>query len=144
MAAIIQWALKKALPSNVAIGFDDVLHALKTPDKYVLVNTLPLTNQSVLIKGTLAASEEEAFFDEYLNKYVERPKTVVLYGMNSCDPTVHEKQTQLLSLGISDIMIYSGGLFEWLLLQDIYGLNEFPTTSKASDLLGYRPKRRIF
>jgi len=131
------------MPSVSLIGFDDVLHAIKTPDKYVLVNTLPLTNQSVLIKGTLAASEEEAFFDEYLNKYVEKTKTVILYGMNSCDPTVHEKRTQLLSLGISDIMIYSGGLFEWLLLQDIYGQNEFPTTSKVVDLLAYRPRRKI-
>jgi hypothetical protein len=143
MASILQWALKKALPSNVSVGFEDVLHALKTPEKYVLVNTLPLTNQTVLIKGTLAASEEEAFFDEYLNKYVEKPKTVILYGANSCDPTVHEKRTQLLSLGISDVLVYSGGLFEWLLLQDIYGLNEFPTTSRVRDLLAYRPKQRI-
>jgi hypothetical protein len=143
MASLIQWALKKAMPSLPLIGFEDVLHALNRKDDYVLVNTLPLTNQSVLIKGTLAASEEEAFFDEYLNKYVEKTKTVVLYGMNSCDTTVHEKRTQLLSLGISDIMVYSGGLFEWLLLQDIYGQTEFPTNSKAADLLIYRPKRKI-
>lgn len=143
MASIIQWALKKVLPSNITIGFEDVLHALKTQDEYVLVNTLPATNQSVLIQGTLAASDEEAFINEYLNKYVEKTKTIVLYGLHSCDPTVHEKRTQLLSLGISDVVIYAGGLFEWLLLQDIYGLNEFPTKGTATDLLAYRPRRRI-
>jgi hypothetical protein len=32
---------------------------------------------------------------------------------------------------------------EWLLLQDIYGADEFPTTSKLLDILQYRPTRTI-
>jgi hypothetical protein len=29
-------------------------------------------------------------------------------------------------------------LFEWLLLQDIYGVDEFPTTIKENDILKYK------
>ena len=34
--------------------------------------------------------------------------------------------------------MYTGGIFEWLLLQDIYGKDEFPTTSEELDILKYR------
>jgi hypothetical protein len=30
-------------------------------------------------------------------------------------------------------------MFEWLLLQDIYGAASFPTTSKELDILKYKP-----
>ena len=32
-------------------------------------------------------------------------------------------------------------MFEWLLLQDIYGNDNFPTTSKDLDILKYKPKK---
>jgi hypothetical protein len=31
-----------------------------------------------------------------------------------------------------------GGIFEWLLLQDIYGKELFPTTKKEADLLKFK------
>jgi hypothetical protein len=96
-------------------------------------------SQSVLISGTLTAAEEEAFINDYLSNYTETPKTIVLYGKNGCDDSPRQKRAQLLSLGISDVYIYVGGLFEWGLLQDIYGTTEFPTTTKIDDLLVYRP-----
>ena len=40
--------------------------------------------------------------------------------------------------------IYIGGLFEWLLLQDIYGDDEFPTTTKIIDILKYKGKSNKF
>lgn len=144
MSSLIQWAFQQITPSwgNKSIGFEDVVNCIKHPDKYALINTLPFSDQSVLIKGTLLATEEEAFINEYLTKYVETPKIIVLYGRNGCDETPRQKQAQLLSLGISDVYIYVGGLFEWLLLQDIYGLNEFPTRGETKDLLAYRPPLR--
>ena len=33
---------------------------------------------------------------------------------------------------------YTGGLFEWLLLQDIYGSDMFKTTTEEVDHLKYR------
>jgi hypothetical protein len=46
-------------------------------------------------------------------------------------------------LGFENVYIYRGGMFEWLLLQDIYGFDEFQTTSKITDLLKYKPDGSI-
>ena len=60
---------------------------------------------------------------------------IIVYGMNSTDETIVKKYDQLIGLGFTNVYIYLGGLFEWLLLQDIYGLEEFTTTSKQLDIL---------
>ena len=39
--------------------------------------------------------------------------------------------------------LYSGGLFEWLLLQDIYGDENFHTTKKTLDILKFRPRQLL-
>jgi len=51
---------------------------------------------------------------------------------------VYKKYDQLVKLGFSNVFIYLGGLFEWLMLQDIYGYDEFPTTKKELDILKYK------
>jgi len=145
MSSLLQWAFQSAIPSlaNNSIGFDDLLYCIKSPDKYAIIHTMP-ASQSVLISGTLTAAEEEAFVNDYLSKYTETPKTIVLYGKNCCDDSPRQKRAQLLSFGISDVYIYVGGLFEWGLLQDIYGATEFPTTANIDDLLAYRPRPLVF
>jgi hypothetical protein len=139
MSYLLQWFIQSAIPSlgERAIGFDNLLYCLKHPEKYAIIHTMDATEQ-VLITGTLSPTEEELFIEEYLSKYMETPKKIVLYGKNCCDDSTRKKRAQLLSLGISDVYIYVGGLFEWLLLQDIYGVDEFPTTKIARDLLTYR------
>ena len=145
MSSLIQWAIQRMLPSfgDKSIGFEDVIHCIKSPAKYALIHTLPVSEQGVLIKGTLLAADEESFVNEYLSKYTEYPRTIILYGRNCCDDSPKHKQAQLLSLGISDVFIYVGGLFEWLLLQDIYGEAEFATDGKSMDLLVYRTRATI-
>ena len=64
---------------------------------------------------------------------------MIIYGKNSTDITVDSKEKQLEELGFEDVYVYSGGMFEWLLLQDIYGDQSFPTTSKTTDILMYKP-----
>ena len=118
------------------IGFERVLEAQKDPTKYVIINTLPNSEQQCLIAGTLAIQDEERVMNELLDSYVD--KTVVIYGRNAADVSPETKHKQLVGLGLRDILVYSGGLFEWLLLQDIYGSGEFRTTSKCGDLLAYR------
>ena len=54
------------------------------------------------------------------------------------------KYNQLMQLGFKNVYIYPGGLFEWLLLQDIYGNELFPTTNEEKDLLKYKSPKRIF
>ena len=49
----------------------------------------------------------------------------------------------MTTLGFQNIYLYVGGLFEWLMLQDIYGDKEFPTTSKQLDFLKYKPVKKL-
>jgi len=65
-------------------------------------------------------------------------KKLIIYGMNACDESLNYKYNQLAKLGFSNMYVYVGGLFEWLLLQDIYGDDNFPTTKKEPDILKYK------
>ena len=101
-------------------------------DKFVLLNTLPLNRQHYLIKGTLPGLEESVKMNEYLYKNKNIP--VILYGLDCNDTSVLKKFAQLKTLGFMNVSIYRGGLFEWALLQDIYGSN-FPTEGTLNDPL---------
>ena len=129
------------IPNSKKINFENMQYAIKNPNIYIILNTLSLDDQSCLIQGTLPASKEEQTINEMITQSNIPDKKIILYGRNTNDTTVQEKYKQLIFLGfldISDIFVYSGGLFEWLLLQDIYGIDEFPTTSKLIDILKYK------
>ena len=104
-------------------------------DTILLINTLDYDKQECLIKNTISASNEE----DLINKYLKRNKSIkiLIYGENCSDNKVISKYNQLYKLGFVNLYVYLGGIFEWLLLQDIYGDDEFPTTSKIIDLLKY-------
>ena len=119
------------------IGFEDIQYITKHKKKnYMLINTLNTTEQQCLIPNTISVKDEETVINKYLNKNI----TIIIYGKNSNDETIFKKYEQLLNLGFSNVFVYTGGLFEWLLLQDIYGKEEFPTTSDELDILKYRAK----
>lgn len=85
-------------------------------------------SQKLLIAGSLTAEIETKRVNEMLSNY-EYDTKIVVYGRNSRDyEKLLEKQKQLKSLGFRNVYIYLGGMFEWLLLQDVYGVKEFPTT----------------
>lgn len=132
------WGWFSSLVPPKKINFEYILKAIQSPEKYILINTLDILEQSCLIKGTASIEQEEKIINELLNKYQETAKIIILYGKNGGDDSVYIKHKQLLQLGIGEVVIYSGGLFEWLLLQDIYGVNAFPTTSKVLDILKYK------
>ena len=75
-------------------------------------------------------------YNELLNNDIN--KNIVIYGKNCSDVTCLSKFKQLKNLGFKNIKIYMGGLFEWLLLQDIYGNEKFKTSSEQIDILKYR------
>jgi hypothetical protein len=115
--------------------------AIQNLSIYVIINTLPVNEQSCLIPGTILCDKEENLINDTISQGLS--KKIIIYGKNDADETVDKKYQQLRGLGFSDIYIYRGGLFEWLLLQDIYGDAEFPTTSKILDLLKYRGSRTL-
>lgn len=107
-------------------------------DKSILINTLKDDEQECLIEKTLSIADEVNRITNLIDTHDY--EKIYIYGKNNMDRTVIKKYNQLLTLGLKNIYIYGGGLFEWLLLQDIYGDELFPTTSKELDILKYRPK----
>lgn len=124
--------------------FEDIQHAIKNKDRYILINTLPVDEQACLITNTISYSMEESVINEFLNQYALRDKIIIVYGKNTNDDTVEKKYRQFISLGFVEVYMYLGGMFEWMLLQDIYGRDEFPATTKVLDILKYKPKRSIY
>jgi uncharacterized protein (DUF433 family) len=123
------------------INFEDLQTAIKNTHRYLIINTLFSGEQSCLIQTTLPYELEEKTINDLLASYDLSTKHIIIYGKNTNDETVETKYKQLNSLGFSNVYMYMGGIFEWLLLQDIYGVEEFPTTTKVLDILKYRPKR---
>lgn len=123
------------------INFEDMQTVIKNAEIYLIINTLPPTEQSCLIVNTILAAEEELLINRFLkeNKNIR----IIIYGKNCNDDTIQTKYQQLLSLGFYHIYVYYGGLFEWLLLQDIYGMDLFPTTKKELDLLKFKANQLL-
>ena len=123
------------------INFEDIQKIIKNNYNAIIINTLSINNQECLIVKTIHGLEEE----NVLNSYIKKDKNIniIIYGENSCDNKIINKYNQLYKLGFYKLYVYVGGLFEWLLLQDIYGDDEFPTTSKIFDILKYKGKAII-
>ena len=128
------------LQSIRKISFEDMQHAIND-EKYIIINTMPKDLQHCLIKNTISADMEESIINQLINNC--KNKKIIIYGKNANDERVIKKYNQLFSFGFKDIHVYLGGMFEWLLLQDIYGMEEFPTTMVERDILKYKPVRMI-
>tara|TARA_A100001015_G_scaffold178150_1_gene198060 strand:- start:439 stop:855 length:417 start_codon:yes stop_codon:yes gene_type:complete len=122
------------------INFENVQEATKTTS-IMLINTLSRESQDCLIRGTIPADKEESLINHCLKK--NKQVTIFVYGKNNNDETIVKKHKQFVDLGFKNVYVYPGGLFEWLLMQDIYGEDNFPTTSKQLDLLRYKPSSNL-
>ena len=132
-------------PPKKLVGFEDMKIAIKNPARYIIINTLPIGEQDILIRGTTPTDKEEIVINTQLNDYTSPDLPVIVYGRNSCDLSAVQKQTQLRALGIVDVYVYAGGMFEWLLMHDAYGVDEFPTTNiTPADTLKYRAKNTLY
>ena len=124
--------------STRKVNFEDVQYSMKNKNKFLLINTLESSRQDLLIKNTVPIDREE----ELINKLIKSNQNVniIVYDENANAPNLMKKYNQLLGLGFVNVFIYPGGLFEWLLLQDIYGFDNFPTTSQETDILKFKGK----
>ena len=122
------------------VNFQDVQKIINNSSEYILINTLPENMQSCLILNTKHINEETTIINNLMDNYRYSNK-IVLYGKNCCDPSVDLKSKQLINLGFRNVYVYRGGLFEWLLLQDIYSEKNFQTTSETLDILMYKPDK---
>ena len=122
------------------IGYHKI--GFETLQKHILhnaliINTLDSSKQNCLIAGTISYQEEEEYVNSLING--DKKENIILYGMNCLDESVIKKAEQLIELGFTNIFIYVGGLFEWLLLKDIYGEENFPTIGDELELLKFKP-----
>ena len=124
------------------INFED-MKSIISNENDIIISTLPVERQDCLILGTLSASSEVAILNETLSKGNSYDTRIVIYGENSSDDTIVTKYKQLIQLGFIDIYVYLGGLFEWVLLQDIYGFELFPTTSVENDILKFKGQKKL-
>lgn len=124
------------IQSNIynLFNFEQIQEHIK--NKSIIINTLEASRQDCLISGTVSIEDEIKLLNAYLktNKRI----LIIIYGRNNSDISVIKKHKQLQSLGFTNIALYLGGLFEWLLLQDIFGYDNFPTTTKTIDILKYK------
>ena len=126
--------------SSIKINYEDIQFIIRNPENHLLINTLSSSEQNCLIKNTINMNNEENIINNCLRKGSKDIK-IAIYGKNSNDEKIYSKYNQLTSLGFYNVYIYTGGLFEWLMLQDIYGDTEFPTTKKELDILKYKPNK---
>ena len=126
------------------VGFEDIKKVIVCKS-HLLINTLTSQEQTVLIKGTVNINDEENVINEILSNYMVPDKPVILYGKNCCDNSVETKFEQIQNLGIKEVSIYYGGLFEWLLLSELYGNEEFPLTTDGAklDIQKFRPESKL-
>jgi len=104
----------------------------------LLINTLPPSLQHCLIKTTVDIRFEERVINTLIHKNLDI--MIIVYGKNSNDITILHKYDQLVKLGFTNVHIYTGGIFEWMLLHEIYGKDLFKITKYEIDILRYRPK----
>ena len=118
------------IPHQYLIGFEDMQKYSKS-NECILINTLKEEMQHCLILNTIHAKQEVSVVEKALREN----KPFVIYGMHHYDASLVRKYQQLKKLGAVLIYVYGGGMFEWLLLQDIYGNELFTTSGKELSLI---------
>jgi hypothetical protein len=131
---------------KIRVSFEDMTDTIiRNPNAYILINTLPTEEQDCLIFNTISADKEESIVNNYLstNKHI----CIIVYGKNCNDLTIETKYKQLVALGFKQVHVYLGGMFEWIILQDIYGRDNFPTIEKHAtsnvDILRFKPQKLL-
>jgi len=121
----------KSTPTYKYISFDNIVKIVNTNNNYksvLLINTMNILEQSILIKLTTIATDEEHEIEKLID-IGDFYHTIFIYGKNNLDISVNNKYDQLIGLGFINVYIYGAGMFEWLLLRDIYGDDNFPITT---------------
>ena len=124
------------------INFEDIQYSLSQKDTILIINTLSENEQECIIPMTITPEKEINIINTLLRNGNKNIK-IIIYGKNCNDDKIYKKYQQLQSLGFYNIYLYVGGLFEWLMLQDIYGEKEFPTSKKELDILKFKPQKKL-
>jgi len=112
--------------SSALVNYEKIQQAKSKND--VLIHIMEDDQKLMMILGSLTANTETTKVNDMISRN-EYETNIMIYGRNDHDyDKLIAKHKQLKSLGFKHVYIYLGGMFEWLLLQDVYGVKEFPTT----------------
>lgn len=126
--------------SLAKVTYEYVKETAITNSNVMLISTLRKDKEQYSIIRTVLIDNEEACINQLMSKS-QYGMTIVIYGENMYDPTVITKYNQLKKIGFTNCYIYFGGLFEWILLQDVYGCEMFPTKSTPiNGCLDFKPR----
>ena len=123
-------------PSFTNNNFNTINYEQVQNGNYMLITTL--SEFECHIKNTLTPSNEVEHINFCISK--NKQENIIIYGKHYLDNSIYLQYKKLKSLGFDNIYIYPGGIFEWLLLQEVYGLELFPTNKIEKDILKYKPK----
>lgn len=132
------WSIFTQNKVNI-FNFEDVQQYIVGTQPFFLINTLPINLQKCVILGTMCALKEEKCFNDCL--HMNTP--VLVYGKHHSDSSVTKKCNELVAFGFTNVNMYAGGLFEWLLLRDVYGDELFPVNTgplSVVEILDYKHK----
>ncbi len=117
---------------NTILNFDDMKQAIYRG--YTICHIMEEADEGTIIKNTLSVKDEIKKINDFLQND-QLDGMIVLYGRNYTDiDKLAQRQKQLNSLGFMRVFIYVGGLYEWVLLQNVYGDKLFPT-NRIFDIL---------
>jgi len=126
--------------TQITANYEDIQRGLSIKNG-ILIHTMD--DETILISGTTSISNETQRINKLLDNR-EYDTNIIIYGKNTDDyESLAKKRTQLLTLGFCNVWIYPGGIFEWILLQDVFGKTQFPTTTAVNDIIKSRPKSVI-
>jgi rhodanese-related sulfurtransferase len=118
-------------------NYEDVQYLINEKQPFLIINTMAANLQTCVIQNTIPIKDEERVMNDLIT--TSRDIKIIIYGKNANDQTIYQKYEQLCKIGFSDVYVYIGGMFEWLMLQDIYGADLFPTKGREIDILKYKP-----
>jgi hypothetical protein len=118
------------------IGFDKII---KLEDNELLITVMGY-NTTTFIPKTIIPSQEESVINKIINDKLQNNYTIYLYGKSSKDmELIGKKINQLKELGFYNFAVYAGGFFEYLLLRESFGSNDFPIVGniESADVIDF-------
>lgn len=128
--------ITKSIPTTPVnkVSFQNIQDVINGNHKNtIMICTLDSKYKEYIIKNTINIEDECQIINNLISTN-NLNKVVFIYGKNAYDDSIYYKYTQLKSLGFTECYLYLGGLFEWLLMQDIHGFDEFPTQKMHTNI----------
>ena len=101
----------------------------------ILLATPDVDSKGWRIAGTLSPQTEEREINRVIQAYNASGKPpkekIVYYGLNAVDKSPDEQVAKLAGHGIA-ASVYRGGVFEWLLLREVFGAESYAVTSVSA------------